>query len=520
VDPRRAPEPDVDEEAGDNRVDAGLNQTCRRVGRTVDVARNKPTGPTAGSRRTPKTGRYIPPADRAATGKSLRSQVPRTSHAAWEPSPDRPDPIALLEEQAASRVPELVPIRYGRMSASPFAFYRGAAYVMASDLASTPRTGIRAQLCGDAHLSNFGGFASAERQLLFDLNDFDETLPGPWEWDVKRLAASVAVAGRENGFATKQRTAMIYQATGEYRQAIREFAGMKTLDVWYARASVTDLQDLLRLQATPSELRRFDKTVAKGRRKDSARAFAKLAMEGNGEARILADPPLLVPIADLVDRRGARRLERNARELLDSYLSSLSGDLRRLLERYRYADLARKVVGVGSVGTRAWVVLLLGRDSSDPLFLQAKEAQRSVLEPFAGKCEFSNQGQRVVEGQRLMQAAGDIFLGWLREPRGLDDDEPRDFYVRQLWDSKTSADITAMRPPDMALYARLCAWTLARAHARSGDSIAIAGYLGSADVFDRAIAQFAETYAEQNDRDYQALLDAIGTGRVEAQAGL
>ena len=463
---------------------------------------------------------YVAPRERAATGRSLRSQAPRSSHADWEPRPDRPDTIALLEEQAANRLPELVPIRYGRMSASPFAFFRGAAYVMASDLAGTPRSGIRVQLCGDAHLANFGGFASAERQLLFDLNDFDETLPGPWEWDIKRLAASVAVAGRENGFAPKRREAMVRQAVGEYREAMHGFAGMKTLDVWYARASVSDLEELLRSQATRSELRRFDRTVAKGTRKDSARAFAKLAVSTNGEARIVADPPLIVPIRDLTGDADAEQLERGARELLDSYLRSLSGDRRRLVERYRYADLARKVVGVGSVGTRAWVILLLGRDSNDPLFLQAKEAQRSVLEPFAGRSRVRNQGQRVVVGQRLMQAAGDIFLGWLHAAHDLDDGRQRDFYLRQLWDSKTSADIAAMRPEAMALYARLCAWTLARAHARSGDAIAIAGYLGSGDAFDRAIAAFAEAYADQNERDHAALVDAIANGRVEAQTGL
>lgn len=413
-------------------------------------------------------------------------------------------------------MPELVPIRYARMSASPFAFYRGAAYVMASDLAGTPRTGMRVQLCGDAHLANFGGFASAERQLLFDLTDFDETLPGPWEWDVKRLAASVAVAGRENGFKPSQRVALVRQAVGEYRQAIRQLATMKTLDVWYARARVSEVQKLLRSRGSSSQIRRFDKTVAKGKRKDSARAFTRLAVQGNGEPRIRADPPLIVPIAELVDRAGARRLELGARMLLDSYLRSLSGDRRRLLGRYRYADLARKVVGVGSVGTRCWVILLVGRDSSDVLFLQAKEAPRSALERFAGRSEFSNQGQRVVEGQRLMQAASDIFLGWLRQPPGIEDLKLRDLYVRQLWDSKTSFDVTTMGPSDMALFAGLCASTLARAHARSGDPIAIASYLGSSDVFDRAIAAFAEAYADQNERDHAALLHAIASGRVRA----
>ncbi len=393
---------------------------------------------------------------------------------------------------------------------------------MASDLAGTPQTGIRVQLCGDAHLANFGGFASAERHLLFDLVDFDETLPGPWEWDVKRLAASAAVAGRENGFKAKQRTAIVRQLASIYREAIREFAAMRDIDVWYARASISEVQEVVRSHASRGQSRQFDKMVAKGRRKDSARAFAKLAVKGNGEAHIRADPPLIVPIADLLDGSGARALEQDARELLSSssYLSSLPGDRRRLLERYRYADLAHKVVGVGSVGTRCWVVLLLGRDSSDPLFLQAKEAPRSVLDRFVGRSEFSNQGRRVVEGQRLMQAASDMFLGWLREPITLKDPRPHDYYVRQLWDSKITADTAEMRSSDMARYAGLCAWTLARAHARSGDSIAIANYLGSSDVFDRAIAEFAEAYADQNERDYASLLDAIRIGRVQADREL
>jgi uncharacterized protein (DUF2252 family) len=440
---------------------------------------------TAGRRPTPRPlGRsarapvapYLSPADRAASGRSCRSETPRSTHAAWEPGANRPDPIALLEEQAAERVPELVPLRHERMSVSPFAFYRGAGYVMAADLAGTPQTGIRVQLCGDAHLANFGGFASAERQLLFDLVDFDETLPGPWEWDLKRLAASVAVAGRENGFKRKRRMAILDQLGGEYRQAIRRLASMKTLDVWPARASLREVQELLRSQASAKQNRRFDKALARGKRKDHARAFAKLAVTTDGQARIRADPPLIVPIADLVDGPAAVRLGLAARKLLNSYLSSLPRDRRRLLERYRYADLARKVVGVGSVGTRCWVILLLGRDASDPLFLQAKEAPRSVLEPFAGRSAFSNQGQRVVEGQRLMQAASDIFLGWLREPFGLEDLKTRDLYIRQLWDSKISVDVAAMRPSDLGLYSRLCAWTLARAHARSGDAIAIASY--------------------------------------------
>jgi len=464
------------------------------------------------------TPKFIPPQEGAARGKSCRSEIPRSSHAAWEPPADRPDPIGLLEEQAAQRVPELVPLRYGRMSGSPLAFLRGAAYVMACDLAGTPRTGIQAQLCGDAHLANFGAFASPERQLLFDLVDFDETLPGPWEWDVKRLAASVAVAGRENGFTAAQREAAVRRLVGAYREAMSQFAAMDALDVWYARASVADLQRLIQSKGSDSQGRRFDKAVARGERKDSAHAFAKLAVSGNGDTHIKADPPLIVPIADLIDRDGARRLKLAAGQLLGSYLRSLPRDRRRLLERYRYVDMARKVVGVGSVGTRCWVILLLGRDAGDALFLQAKEAPPSVLERFCGRSRFRNRGQRVVEGQRLMQAASDIFLGWVHEPLGLDDLAPRDFYLRQLWDSKISIDVTRLRVSDMGSYARLCAWTLARAHARSGDPIAIAAYLGSSDAFDRAIATFSEAYADQNERDHAALLEAIAQGRVKAEA--
>ncbi len=481
---------------------------------TLDLA--VASGPSARLARA----EYVPPDERATRGRSCRAEIPRSSHADWEPATDRPDPIALLEEQAADRLPELVPIRYGRMSASPFAFYRGAAYVMAVDLARTPTTGIRVQICGDAHLANFGGFASAERQLLFDLVDFDETLPGPWEWDLKRLAASVSVAGRDTGVPAKKRSAIVRGLVSEYREAMRQFAAMKTVDVWYARASINEIQELLRSRAHRNDAERFDKAVAKGERKDSARALAKLTVKENGDVRIRSDPPLIVPIRDLVDGSGARRLEHDVRRLLSSrsYLNSLSADRRRLLEHFRYADMARKVVGVGSVGTRCWVILLLGRDSTDALFLQAKEARRSVLERFVGRSEFSNHGRRVVEGQRLMQAASDILLGWMHEPLGLDDPKPHDLYLRQLWDSKISPDVAAMRASEMALYSRLCAWTLARAHARSGDSIAIGSYLGSSDAFDLAIAAFAEAYADQNERDHAALLEAIAGGRVEARS--
>ena len=334
---------------------------------------------------------------------------------------------------------------------------------------------------------------------------------------MKRLAASVAVAGRENAVDGKRRGAIIRQLVREYRQAIRRFAAMKTLDVWYARASVRDVRELLRSTASGDRCGRFDEAVARGRRKDSSRAFAKLAVLRDGKARIRAEPPLIVPVADLLDRSGALRLELSARKLSESYLRTLSGDRRRLLERYRYVDLARKVVGVGSVGTRCWVILLVGRDSSDPLFLQAKEASRSVLERFAGNSEFANQGQRVVEGQRLMQSASDIFLGWLRQPLGLEDLKPRDLYTSALGleDLGRRLDDAAVRPGPLR---RLCAWTLARAHARSGDPIEIADYLGSSELFDRAIAAFGESYADQNERDHAVLVDAIATGRVQAKA--
>ena len=441
------------------------------------------------------------------------------SPAAWRCTDVRVG-FTLRAERLPRRLPELVPIRYGRMSTSPFSFFRGAASIMASDLAATPVSGIQVQLCGDAHLANFGGFASAERQLLFDLNDFDETLPGPWEWDVKRLAASIAIAGRERNFSPKDTETIVEGAVTQYREAIREFAGKGNLAIWYARASAEDLTEVLRRHGTDRQVREVDKTVSKAWRKDHARAFAKLAVTQNGHARIRSDPPLIVRIDELVRDEDAEQLQRAARHIITAYLSSLPGDRRQLLRRYRYADLARKVVGIGSVGTRCWVVLLLGRDASDPLFLQVKEAQRSVLEPAAGRSRFNNQGQRVVEGQRLMQAASDIFLGWLRAPQDLVESEPRDFYVRQLWDAKASPAIKSMRPEDMAAYARLCAWTLARGHARSGDPIAIGSYLGSSDVFDRAITSFAEAYADQNERDYATLLDAIASGRIAAQTGV
>jgi uncharacterized protein (DUF2252 family) len=456
--------------------------------------------------------------ERAERGEAARATAPRSGHGEWEPASDRPDPVELLEEQAASRVADLVPLRYGRMLVSPFTFFRGAAYPMAADLASEPRTGLDVQLCGDAHLSNFGAFAAPDRRLMFSINDFDETLPGPFEWDVKRLVASFAVAGRDRGFDAKRRRSINRAVVRSYREAIRELANMPNLDLWYSRIDVDEIAALAAERATPKEMKRFERNIAKAQSKDSLKAFDKLTEIVDGEPRIASDPPLIVPIEELL--RGARHVELQdfIRGAIRSYRRTLTTDRRRLLERFRYAHAARKVVGVGSVGTRAWIVLMLGRDEGDPLFLQLKEAQPSVLEPFLGKSAFNNHGQRVVEGQRLTQAASDIMLGWIRLT-GFDG-ESRDFYMRQLWDGKGSAEIETMNPPSMTMYAQLCGQALAKAHARSGDAIAIASYLGAGNNSDRALASFAEAYADQNERDYDALREAVESGRLEAQTGL
>jgi uncharacterized protein (DUF2252 family) len=428
--------------------------------------------------------------------------------------------VGLLEEQAVSRVPELVPIRYGRMLASPFAFYRGGALIMAADLAPTPSSGLRVQLCGDAHLSNFGVFGSPERNLVFDMNDFDETAPGPWEWDVKRLAASFAVGGRENGFSETERRAVVLDTLRAYREAMAAFAQMRNLDVWYAHLSVDQAMAEFSAGVDPKRLKKAQAVIEKSRTKDSMHAFEKLTHLVDGEPRIISDPPLIVPIDELTPAATEREaLEEEMRNLIRSYRRTLETDRRHLLEDFRFVDLARKVVGVGSVGTRAWIALMLGADQQDPLFLQIKEAQPSVLERFLGKSEYSNSGQRVVAGQRLMQAVSDIFLGWQHVNAGLDGQE-RDFYIRQLKDWKGSFAFEAAIPPGAAAYGKACGWTLARAHARSGDRVAIAAYLGKSDVFDRAIATFAETYADQNQRDYQALQAAVDDGRIQAETGL
>jgi uncharacterized protein (DUF2252 family) len=462
---------------------------------------------------------HLTVAERVARGKAARSEVPRSSHAVFDPSARRADPIKLLERQAETRLPELVPIRYGRMLVSPFTFYRGAAMIMASDLAATPRSGLTVQCCGDAHLSNFGVFASPERKLVFDLNDFDETLPGPWEWDVKRLAVSMRIAAQDRGFDERAQERVVVGAVEGYRTAMCGFAAMKELDVWYAHLDIQSVLAELAPQVKPSIAKRSAKSLAKARTKDSMSAFSKLTTEVDGEARIVAEPPLIVPIDDLLEGIERDEMFDALHELLNDYRDTLEHDRRILLERFHLTDFARKVVGVGSVGTRAWIALLLGRDGEDPLFLQLKEAEASVLEEFLPPSEFDNHGERVVAGQRLMQATSDIFLGWLRVESGIDGKQ-RDFYARQLKDWKGSAEIEQMVPKGMEIYGGLCGWTLARAHARSGDRIAIAAYLGNGRSFDRAIVEFSRAYAEQNQRDYKALARAVESGRIKAQLGV
>ncbi len=451
--------------------------------------------------------------ERAADGRARREAVPRRSHAQIELSPQR-DPLGILERQASTRILELVPIRYGRMLASPFTFFRGAAALMADDLATSPVSGLSVQLCGDAHLLNFGFFASPERSLVFDVNDFDETLRGPFEWDVKRLAASIEVAGRDRHFSAADRRATVVAAVATYRSAMARFASMRNLDLWYARLDAETLVGRIRTVTERKQLLRGRK---KALANDSMRAFAKLTQLVDGEPRIISEPPLVEPIADLVARGSATIDAPSAMETaLATYQQSLLSDRRELLQGYRYVDLARKVVGIGSVGTRCWIVLLLGRDSNDPLFLQVKEAEASVLERPGTTPPWPSHGQRVVEGQRLMQASSDIFLGWLDVDAAIDGTAARDYYVRQLWDWKAAIEVGAVRPTGFTLYAQACGWTLARAHARSGDRIAIAAYLGRGDVFDQAIADFAGTYADQTERDHAALRHAVDDGRIAA----
>ncbi|KUO04206.1 DUF2252 domain-containing protein [Streptomyces caeruleatus] len=443
------------------------------------------------------------PADRALRGKTARKLVARSAHAAWIPSVDRPDPVAVLERQGRDRLPELLPIRYGRMAASPFAFLRGAAAVMAADLAAAPHTGLTVQLCGDAHLLNFGLYASPERSLLFDLNDFDETFCGPFEWDVKRLATSVAVAAREIGHPDAKAARAALASVAAYRTTMRRLARRGELDVWYTSIEADQLLPLVR---STRDRRRVEASLGRARRRTSLRAFDRLTEVVDGRRRIIHDPPLLEP-AGMSDMASLRKI-------FSDYRSTLTEERRLLLDRYRFVDAARKVVGVGSVGLRCFIVLLAGRDTDDPLFLQIKEARPSVLEEHLPSGPYVHPGHRVVAGQRLLQAASDIFLGWMSGPQG------RAFYWRQLRDMKGSADVAGMSPDDLLAYARLCGTALARAHARSGDRIAIAGYLGGADTFDRAVTEFALAYADQTVTDHTTLGAAVGAGVITAAPGV
>jgi uncharacterized protein (DUF2252 family) len=451
-------------------------------------------------------------ADRAARGKAARAAAPLESHAEFHPDGAR-DPVALLLGQAKTRVAELVPIRHGRMLVSPFTYFRGAALPMASDLATTPASGLQVQLCGDAHLSNFGAFASPERTLVFDVNDFDETLPGPFEWDVKRLAASLAIAGRDNSFPAAARRKIVLAAAEAYRTALRQFADQPLLAVWYAHLDIERALGQFRSQVKKKGYKAARGMLAKAHTSDSTKALGKLTTEAGGQRRIISDPPMIVPIEDVYADVQAGAIYQEIRTVLSRYGRTLQSDRRHLLEQFSLVQVARKVVGVGSVGTRAWIVLMDAGDDAEPLFLQAKEAQPSVLADYCGASQYSNEGERVVTGQHLMQAESDIFLGWTRAtgPDGLQ----RDFYVRQLKDWKFSAPVEQMVPQGMTVYAGLCGWTLARAHARSGDRVALAAYLGGSAKFDHAIAEFAETYADQNERDYATLQRAAKDGKVE-----
>ena len=466
--------------------------------------------------------------ERKAQGKKSREKTPVSSHSGWTPATDRPDPVALLEEQNLTREPDLVPVRHGRMLVSPFTFYRGAAKIMAADLKDTPRAGLTVQLCGDAHLSNFGIFASPERALLFDLNDFDETLPGPFEYDVKRMAASFTIAARNNAFTPAEAHDVTLASVRAYREAMSGFAQMRTMDIWYARLSEPEVmaalntaagtaKDKMQKKEAKAGERAAKKNVLKARTRDSLQALSKLAEHVDGNYRIVSQPPIVIPARDLFASyaMSADEVQAAIHEQFRAYRATLQDDRRRLLERFEVIDVARKVVGVGSVGTRAFIVLLQGRDQQDPLFLQIKEATASVLEDHLPKSRYKQHGERVVQGQRMMQAASDIYLGWTK---GVEAN--RWLYWRQLRDMKGSADVESLKSFGMSFYARQCGWTLARAHARSGDPIAIAGYLGKSDAFDRSITDFSERYADQNEQDYQAFAGAVKSGRLEALEGV
>jgi uncharacterized protein (DUF2252 family) len=505
------------------RTASKTTEQSRVAGKTSDRSRvTRKT--TSMPRRDVSAPERLTPEQRAATGRAAREQAPLQAHAEFEPQESR-EPVALLLSQAKTRVPDLVPIRHGRMLVSPFTFYRGAALIMAADLESTPASGLRTQLCGDAHLSNFGAYASPERRLVFDINDFDETLPGPFEWDIKRLAASFVIAGRNNGFTKKQYRKATLAAVATYRTAMREFAAEPILAVWYQHLEIeqtlADYRASLTAGKSKERKARFKATeaaLAKAHTRDSLQAIEKLTAVVDGKRQIITNPPLVIRGEDMTDMDTDALFDR-LRGLVGNYGKTLQSDRRHLLDHFTLTDIAHKVVGVGSVGTRAWILLLESGVEKEALLLQAKEAGPSVLAGYAGKSDYRHQGERVVAGQHLMQASSDIFLGWLRA-RGTAGGRYTDYYLRQLRDWKMSAVIEEMIPVGMQVYAQLCGWTLARAHARAGDRIAIAAYLGNSDKFDNAIADFAEAYADQNERDYAALAGAVAAGKVEAQSGV
>jgi uncharacterized protein (DUF2252 family) len=490
--------------------------TRARGGATASLSQSRLTDTRKRRRPSPPKVQWLTMEERAARGRVARANVPRASHAVWDPSARPASPIDLLVEQARTRVPELVPIRHGRMLVSPFAYFRGAALPMASDLAATPQTGLTVQLCGDAHLSNFGMFGSPERHLFFDVNDFDETAPGPWEWDVKRLAASLEVAGRDDDFAEKERKRIVRLSVRTYRQTMRELARGPMLDVWYAHLDMSELLPRFRSLLDPKRTPSVWRAINKARAHDSHQAFDKLCHTPNDEPRIVSDPPLILPVEDLIASVDGEVLLEAMHAFMRSYHRTLATDRRHLLDQYRLVHLARKVVGVGSVGTEAWILLLLDEHGS-PLFLQVKEADASVLERFTAKSRFANHGERVVAGQHLMQTASDILLGWERfDFQGY----KHDYYIRQLRDWKGSADLAGMTPAGMQLWGQMCGWTLARGHARSGDRVAIASYLGKSDEFDRAMVDFSIAYANQNELDHGMLQDAVASSTLVAESGI
>ncbi len=450
------------------------------------------------------------PAADLEAGKQLRKRTPRRSHASWSPSAQRPDPVATITAQNDARLQFLVPIRHHRMAQTPFTFYRGAAALMAADLARTSSSGLHVQLCGDAHLSNFGVYGSPERDLVFDVNDFDETLPGPWEWDVKRLAASFAIAARNNDYGAGADHDLAQRSVAAYRSAMRDFAAARHIDVWYSHLDVEEVLAGFGDQIDKSARKRGERFVRKARARNSLRVYDRLTESTVAGRRITSQPPLIIPLRELPFDEHPAEVEARLLEEFDWYLSSLPDHVARLVRRYRYRDFALKVVGVGSVGTRCWIMLLEGRDERDPLFLQVKEAGPSVLEAHLPASWYAEQGRRVVEGQRLMQAVSDSFLGWHVAESG------NHFYWRQFKDMKGSIEVDGAERAPMERYAGFCGWTLARAHARAGEPAVIAGYLGRGDNFDRAVADFAVAYADQNERDHAAFVEAIRSGRIPA----